>query len=76
MTGKALFSTIFSIVFATSLQAQGDAVSIPINRQLFHDNINKEKKLLLGSDGKQDDEFTLVNNPDAGHLATAAINNQ
>ncbi|MGC4234073.1 MAG: hypothetical protein QM594_13930 [Niabella sp.] len=76
MTGKALFSTIFSIVFATSLQAQGDAVSIPINRQLFHDNINKEKKLLLGSDGKQDDEFTIVNNPDAGHLATAAINNQ
>jgi len=76
MTGKALFSTIFIIVFTTSLSAQGDGVKIPINRQLFHDNINKEKSLLLGSDGKMDDEFTLVNNPDVGHLATAAINNQ
>lgn len=73
MTGKALLSTIFSIVISTALWAQ---VNIPINRQLFHDNIIKEKELLLGSDGKLDDEFSIASNPDVGMLATAAINNQ
>jgi len=78
MTGKALFSTILGFIFSTALWAQNDnnGINIPINRQLFHDNIIKEKNLLLGSDGKQDNEFTLQGNEDAGRLATAAINNQ
>ncbi|MCH5715320.1 hypothetical protein [Niabella hibiscisoli] len=77
MIGKALLSTALAIIFSTSLWAQdGNGINIPINRQLFHENIIKEKNLLLGSDGKQDDEFTLRGNEDAGKLATAAINNQ
>ncbi|WP_114789785.1 hypothetical protein U0035_10675 [Niabella yanshanensis] len=78
MTGKALLSTILGIILSASLWAQedGKGINIPINRQLFHENIIKEKNLLLGSDGKQDDEFTLQGNVDAGRLATAAINNQ
>ncbi|MCH5600466.1 hypothetical protein [Niabella ginsengisoli] len=31
---------------------------------------------MLGSDGKQDDEFSLESNPDIGRMATSAINNQ
>lgn len=77
MTGKALFSTILYATFSFTALAQGNGeVKIPINRQLFHDNILNEKKLLLGSDGKQDDEFTIESNPDGARLATAAINNQ
>ncbi len=78
MTGKALLSATLVILLSTSLWAQedGKGINIPINRQLFHENIIKEKTLLLGSDGKQDDEFTLQGNADAGRLATAAINNQ
>ncbi|MFT4093169.1 MAG: hypothetical protein QM640_05980 [Niabella sp.] len=79
MIGKALLTTIITICISATLFAQGDndnGIKIPINRQLFHDNIVKEKKLLLGSDGKQDDAFEYENNPDVGSLATQAINHQ
>ena len=77
MTGKALFFTLLGVLLSWAAWAQGSGdIKIPINRQLFHDNILTEKKLLLGSDGKQDDEFTIESNPDGARLATAAINNQ
>lgn len=47
--------------------------TVPITRQLSHDNINKQQKLLLGSDGKADDQFIIDNNESASQIATKAI---
>ncbi|WP_460759389.1 hypothetical protein [Niabella terrae] len=77
MTGKALLPGLAALIFSANLQAQTDTgVSIPIRRQLFHDNIVKDKKQLLGSDGKMDDVFTMDDKPDAAKIATDAINRQ
>lgn len=78
MTEKALVFIICALVLTTTVGAQNETTSIkiPINRQLFHDNINAERKWLLSSDGKQDDQFEFESNPDVGQLATAAIHNQ
>lgn len=78
MIRKALFisSILFSLTSAVLAQSAEGDIQIPINRQRFHENILTEKKLLLGSDGKQDDEFTIETNPDAGKIATDAINRQ
>lgn len=77
MTGKALFTSLFILIITTGVFAQGTSeIKIPINRQLFHDNIIKEKQLLLGSDGKMDNDFSIESNPDVAKLATQAINHQ
>ncbi len=78
MAGKALFTTIIICVASIKVWAQRveNGVKIPINRQLFHDNIQTAEQLLLASDGKKDHEFTLESNPDVGQLATTAISNQ
>jgi hypothetical protein len=79
MSGKALLNIFISLGIASGVFAQGSnepKINIPINRQLFHDNIVKEKQLLLGSDGKMDNEFTIESNPDIAQLATQAINHQ
>lgn len=79
MTGKALFTSLFLLIITSGIFAQGNNdsdIKIPINRQLFHDNIIKEKQLLLGSDGKMDNEFSIESNPDVAKLATHAINHQ
>ncbi|MCD2424734.1 hypothetical protein LQ567_18270 [Niabella pedocola] len=47
--------------------------TVPITRQLSHDNVNKQQKLLLGSDGKANDSFTIDNNESASQIATKAI---
>jgi|GEM_PF-4266915 len=65
MSGKALLNIFISLGIASGVFAQGSnepKINIPINRQLFHDNIVKEKQLLLGSDGKMDNEFTIESN--------------
>src|SRR5690606_23927943 len=79
MSGKALLNIFISLGIASGDFAQGSnepKINIPINRQLFHDNIVKEKQLLLGSDGKMDNEFTIESNLDIAQLATQAINHQ
>lgn len=79
MNRKDLVISLLAILFTSNLFAQGDndgGVKIPINRQMFHDKVIKAKTLLLGSDGKMDDEFTIESNPDMARLASEAINHQ
>lgn len=79
MLGNVLIATLLSVFITSAALAQGNTeseIKIPINRQLFHDNILNEKKWLLGSDGKLDDVFTIESNPDVAKLATEAINHQ
>ncbi|WP_223709034.1 hypothetical protein [Niabella beijingensis] len=57
-------------------QAENGAIpeyTIPITRQLAHDNVDKQQKLLLGSDGKANDSFTIDNNESASQIATKAV---
>lgn len=50
--------------------------TVPLNRQLFHDNINKEQQYLLGSDGKSDSIFSIEGHEDLTLLTTDAITRQ
>lgn len=54
------------LIFHLPLYAQWDTagLSVPIGRQLFHDNVDKQQKLVLKLDGKADD-ILKVSNDDA-----------
>jgi len=71
---------ILGLVIASVTQAFSQAengnvpeYTVPITRQLAHDNVNKQQKLLLGSDGKANDSFTIDNNESASQIATKAV---
>lgn len=67
---------VFLSVTLVSAQPQNGAIpdyTVPISRQLAHDNINKQQELLLGSDGKANDSFTILNDEAASRVATNAI---
>lgn len=72
---------LIGVLFTQVILAQNGVGSIPdykvpINRQLFHDNIDKEQAALLVSDGLDDGKFTIENNEDASLIATDAITKQ
>ncbi|MGJ7031265.1 hypothetical protein [Niabella hirudinis] len=47
--------------------------SVPITRQKKHEDIDKMQQLLLGSDGKADNNFSFNNDEQASQVATKAI---
>lgn len=72
-----LFLTGFSFAAHVAI-AQLDTNHIPDikppkNRELFHDNIDKEQAALLGSDGKVDGQFTVSANPEVNMLLTRVL---
>lgn len=66
-------------VFSAGISAQIDTSLLknmkpPKNRELFHDNIDREQRNLLGSDGKQDNEFVVSSNEEVNALLTRVVN--
>lgn len=60
--------------FVITLQAQKDPMLKPAqSRALFHDFVDKEQQKALKSDGKDDKEFTVSDNPDINLHVTAAL---
>ena len=82
MIRKALFVgliLIFTGSWAFAQQPGANKIphyTVPLNRQLFHDNINKEQKLLLGSDGKSDSAFIIEGREGDGLISTKAITDE
>ena len=48
----------------------------PLNRQLFHDQVNAEQKKALAFDGRQDNLFVISTDEEINYLATEALTNQ
>lgn len=55
---------------AAHASAAPDTVVVPIGRQLFHDRINEEQKLLDRADGKMDGKIRIGNNNEINFLVT------
>ncbi|HTD94782.1 MAG TPA: hypothetical protein VK644_13250 [Chitinophagaceae bacterium] len=61
-----------------SLSAQIDTTLLksmhpPKNRELFHDNIDREQRELLASDGRTDNQFVVSNNEEVNSLLTRVV---
>lgn len=69
---KNLFVFIL-LLSATKAFAYTDSVVIPLQRQLFHDKIKEEQKLLDKTDGKIDGEVRATANADINLSITDAI---
>lgn len=82
MNRPALFIAFIALIFTTPALAQAQnsgstaEYKVPINRQLFHDNIDAEQKKILLSDGNTEGSFHLESNPDADRLITEALTRQ
>ncbi len=82
MIRKALFTGIFILFGFIQTFAQPNSsrpipkYQVPINRQLFHDNIDVQQKYLLGSDGKSDSLFKIEDHRDLSFMVTDAITRQ
>lgn len=82
MIRKALFTGIFILFGFIQTFAQPNSsrpipkYQVPINRQLFHDNIDVQQKYLLGSDGKSDSLFNIEDHRDLSFMVTDAITRQ
>ncbi len=82
MIRKALFTGIFILFGFIQTFAQPNSsrpvpkYQVPINRQLFHDNIDAQQKYLLGSDGKNDSLFNIEDHQDLSFMVTDAITRQ
>lgn len=75
---KSLLSTLFVVFFFINANAQFDSIKLAqfepaLKRQLFHDKINAEQKMLLASDGKADGFFSYSVNDDINVMLTTAI---
>ena len=75
---KFLLLFIFSGLYFTKSAAQCDPVLVrkytpPLNRQLFHDEVNIEQKSILKFDGKDDDKLTVSLNEEINFLLTKAV---
>ena len=78
MTRKALFLSAILLAGAPVLLAQTGnrkipEYTVPITRQLVHDNVNKQQRNLLISDQRSDTAFVIENKPEATFIATEAI---
>ena len=76
-TTRYLYLFIFSALIFSTAQSQIDTNVLkkfvpPIGRQTFHDEINKEQKNILKSDGKEDKLFIVSSNEEINFLVTRA----
>lgn len=66
--------------FSLFVEAQMDTTLLkikpPKNRELFHDNIDKEQKSLLSADGKADNFFTVSGNEEVNLMITKSLTRQ
>ncbi|MBS1655246.1 MAG: hypothetical protein JSU05_10410 [Bacteroidetes bacterium] len=75
---RYLFSAILFLVSSMAF-SQGDSIDpvknlkAPINRQLFHENIDNEQKGIMASDGTRDELFTVSANEEINFLVTQAL---
>jgi len=70
---RTIFLAIAIFIFTGNLYAFSDTVKVPIQRQLFHDKINEEQKLLDKADGKQDGLIRVSVNNDINIAVTDVI---
>ena len=76
MIRKALFLSAMVLAGAPALLAQKGKIpkyTIPITRQLVHENVDKQQHALLTSDLRSDTAFIIDNKPEASIVATEAI---
>lgn len=75
MTIKNQLQLVILLVFcATDLLAQKDPTLKPVlNRELFHEFVDREQQKALISDGKEDKEFTVSSNVNVNIHVTAAL---
>ena len=76
-TTRYLYLFVFSAFIFSSAQSQIDTNVLkkfvpPIGRQQFHDEVNKEQKNILKSDGKEDKLFIISSNEEVNFLVTQA----
>ena len=76
-TTRYLYLFVFSAFIFSSAQSQIDTNVLkkfvpPIGRQQFHDEVNKEQKNILKSDGKDDKLFIISSNEEVNFLVTQA----
>ncbi|MFT3904475.1 MAG: hypothetical protein QM727_14990 [Niabella sp.] len=68
------------MVAGLAVNAQGGMkipdYKVPINRQMFHDNIDKEQVYILQSDGSKDNAFHFESHPEADEQITYALTHQ
>jgi hypothetical protein len=69
---KKLFAFVL-LLCGTGVYAHTDSVVVPLQRQLFHDKIKAEQKLIDKADGKQDGEVRPTSNPDVNLAITDVI---
>ena len=67
---RTIFLAIAVSFFAGNLYAFSDTIKVPIQRQLFHDKINEEQKLIDKADGKQDGLVRVCANNDINIAVT------
>ncbi len=77
-TSRYLFVLTSFLLIFTSLGAQMDSMLLksmkpPKNRELFHDQLDKEQALLLAADGKADGEFVVSANEEINLLLTNSV---
>ena len=76
MIRKALFLSAMVLAGAPALLAQKGKIpeyTVPITRQLVHENVDKQQRALLTSDLHSDTAFIIDNKPEASVVATDAI---
>ncbi|RYY56705.1 MAG: hypothetical protein EOO09_05585 [Chitinophagaceae bacterium] len=80
MTSILRHTALIALVqlLSLGLQAQGDSagpsgIRIPKNRELFHDQVDKEQTAILASDGKSDSVLAAGSNEEINLLLTAAV---
>ena len=79
MIRKALFFLAMVLAGAPTLLAQKGkipAYTVPITRQLVHENVDKQQRNLLMSDQHSDTAFVIENKPEASEIATDAVTRQ
>ncbi|MFV0606549.1 MAG: hypothetical protein ACK5NK_11980 [Niabella sp.] len=81
MIRKALFFSILAFTCTPAVFAQKDsgkipAYTVPITRQLVHENVDKQQQNLLISDQQGNASLVIENKPEASLIATDAITRQ
>ena len=65
---------VLFFLLSTYAQGQKDPTLKPLlNRALFHVYVDREQQTALRSDGKDDKEFTVSDNPDINIHVTSAL---
>ncbi len=64
---------VLGTVFAQEDTALLRKLVIPLNRQLAHEQVDREQKSILASDGKADDSLRFSQNEEINFLATRAL---